>query len=104
MRAARLFGAANAGLVASTGSRFRSVSPAERAAHDAALLSVQKELGEAEFRRICKAGSELAFADAVAEGLNCHHGRPPIPSRDGSGRWSYSSLRGTPIWKFARRW
>jgi predicted ATPase/class 3 adenylate cyclase/DNA-binding CsgD family transcriptional regulator len=78
LRAARLFGAAEAELVASTGSTFLSVSPAERAAYDAALLAAQTELGEAEFMRIWQGGRELVFADAVAEGLAFELARPPV--------------------------
>ena len=79
LRAARLLGAAEAGLVASTGSRFLSVSPAERVAYDAALLAVRSELGGEQFVRIWQAGRELSFAEGVAEGIGFDLAHPNAP-------------------------
>jgi DNA-binding CsgD family transcriptional regulator len=63
--AARLFGAAEVLIEASTGSGFFSVSPAEYDAYRAAVDATRAALGEPAFGAAWQAGRELPVADAV---------------------------------------
>jgi predicted ATPase/DNA-binding CsgD family transcriptional regulator len=68
VRAARLFGAAESLLEASTGSSFLPLSPPEAARCAASALATRISLGEDEFATHWRAGRGLTLADAVAEG------------------------------------
>jgi DNA-binding NarL/FixJ family response regulator len=63
--AARLFGAPQAVREAATGSTFLSVSPAERATYDAAVVAVRTELGDSAFADAWTAGRDMQLQTAV---------------------------------------